>query len=54
MQLQGPVPPRLYHRYVAFRPVIGSMFASTGLRGKILNTALHKQHGRIYHFDEAT
>ncbi|KAF4509178.1 hypothetical protein G6O67_005466 [Ophiocordyceps sinensis] len=54
MQLQGPVPPKLYHRYVEFRPVIGSMFSSTGLRGKILNTALHKQHQRIYHYDETT
>lgn len=54
MQLQGPVPPRLYHRYVQFRPVIGKMFASTGLRGKVLNTALHKQHNRVYNFDAST
>ncbi|KAJ6445043.1 C2 domain-containing protein [Purpureocillium lavendulum] len=54
MQLQGPVPPALYHRYVQFRPVIGAMFASTGLRGKILNTALHKQHNRVYNFDRST
>ncbi len=54
MQLQGPVPPSLYHRYVQFRPVIGAMFASTGLRGKILNAALHKQHNRIYNFDRST
>lgn len=30
------------------------MFSSTGLRGKILNMALHKQHNRIYNFDEST
>ncbi|PFH63407.1 hypothetical protein XA68_10044 [Ophiocordyceps unilateralis] len=54
MQLQGPTPPRLYHRYVEFRPFISSMFLSTGLRGKILNTALHKQHSRIYNFDQST
>ncbi|PNY23204.1 Uncharacterized protein TCAP_06843, partial [Tolypocladium capitatum] len=54
MQLQGPVPPRLYHRYVQFRPVIGKMFASTGLRGKVLNAALHKQHNRVYNFDQST
>ena len=51
MQLQGPVPPSLYHRYVQFRPVIGAMFASTGLRGKILNAALHKQHLQFRSFD---
>lgn len=54
MQLQGPVPSKLYHRYVEFRPVIGSLFASTGVRGKILNKALHKQHSRIYNFDNTT
>ncbi|QPH18000.1 hypothetical protein C2857_002950 [Epichloe festucae Fl1] len=54
MQLQGPVPPELYHRYVEFRPIIGSMFDSSGLRGKILNLALHKQHNRIYNFDQST
>ncbi|POR35835.1 Uncharacterized protein TPAR_03964 [Tolypocladium paradoxum] len=54
MQLQGPVPPKLYHRYVQFRPVIGKMFASTGIRGKVLNAALHKQHNRVYNFDRST
>lgn len=54
MQLQGPVPPKLYHRYVEFRPFIASMFTSTGLRGKILHAALHKQHERVYNFDEST
>ncbi|KAG6030215.1 hypothetical protein E4U41_000156 [Claviceps citrina] len=54
MQLQGPVPPELYHRFVEFRPIIASMFASSGLRGRILNMALHKQHNRIYNFDEST
>ncbi|OAR01018.1 hypothetical protein LLEC1_07348, partial [Akanthomyces lecanii] len=54
MQLVGPIPPKMYHRFVAFRPVIGSMFMSTGIRGKILNKALHKQHNRIYNFDSST
>ena len=44
----------MYHRYVEFRPIIGSMFTSTGLRGKILNAALHKQHARIYNFNKST
>lgn len=30
------------------------MFRSTGLRGKILNAALHKQHARIYNFNKST
>ena len=30
------------------------MFASTGLRGRILNAALHKQHNRVYNFDAST
>jgi hypothetical protein len=54
MQLAGPVPERLYHRYVAFKPVIGLMFSSHGIRGKILNKALHKQHAKIYNFDKST
>ncbi|KOS22906.1 E3 ubiquitin-protein ligase Nedd-4 [Escovopsis weberi] len=54
MQLRGPVPSRLYHRYVEFRPIIGPMFASTGVRGTILNKALHKQHNRIYNFNPST
>ncbi|KAH6608451.1 hypothetical protein Trco_001797 [Trichoderma cornu-damae] len=54
IQLQGPVPPALYHRYVEFRPVIGSLFSSTGIRGTILNKALHKQHHRIYNYNAST
>ncbi|KAH7312441.1 hypothetical protein B0I35DRAFT_437013 [Stachybotrys elegans] len=54
MQLQGPVPSKLYHRYVEFRPFVGSMFASTGIRGKILHALLHKQHERIYNFNSST
>lgn len=54
MQLQGPVPPRLYHRYVEFKPIIGSMFTAKGIRGKILNAALHKQHSRVYNFNSST
>jgi hypothetical protein len=30
------------------------MFSSKGLRGKVLNLALHKQHNRIYNFDQST
>ncbi|KLU91618.1 C2 domain-containing protein [Magnaporthiopsis poae ATCC 64411] len=54
MQLQGPVPPRLYHRYVEFSRFVAPMFSSRGLRGTILNKVLHKQHRRVYNFDETT
>ncbi|KAI1447854.1 hypothetical protein F5Y02DRAFT_378767 [Annulohypoxylon stygium] len=53
-QLAGPVPPKMYHRYVEFRPIIGLLFRGRGLRGKILNKALHHQHRRIYNFDRHT
>ncbi|RYP76635.1 hypothetical protein DL769_003595 [Monosporascus sp. CRB-8-3] len=54
IQLAGPVPPRLYHRYVEFRPLIGILFRKSGLRGRILSSVLHHQHERIYNFDKGT
>ncbi|KAL9131848.1 MAG: hypothetical protein Q9217_000294 [Psora testacea] len=54
MQLAGPVPASLYHRYVEFKPFIAGMFTSTSLRGRILNHALHHQHSRIYNYDRDT
>ena len=54
MQLRGPVPNELYHRYVEFKPFVAGMFRGKGLRGRLLNTALHTQHARIYCFDPQT
>ncbi|KAI1370916.1 hypothetical protein F4677DRAFT_325018 [Hypoxylon crocopeplum] len=54
LQLSGPIPQHLYHRFVEFRPIIGLLFRSRGLRGKLLNKALHHQHDRIYNFDRHT
>ncbi|KAK4247573.1 hypothetical protein C7999DRAFT_41114 [Corynascus novoguineensis] len=54
IQLSGPVPPKLYHRYVEFRPMIGRMFSSQGIRGRILHKILRKQHKRIYNYDSST
>ncbi|EAU36140.1 conserved hypothetical protein [Aspergillus terreus NIH2624] len=54
IQLKGPVPEKLYHRYVEFRPFVAGMFTSQSLRGRILNRALHHQHRRIYNFDRST
>lgn len=54
MQLSGPVPSQLYHRYVEFKPFIAGMFQAQSLRGRILHKALHHQHQRIYNFDRST
>lgn len=54
MQLRGPVPEAMYHRYVEFKPFIAGMFTDVSLRGRILNRALHHQHARIYNYDSTT
>lgn len=54
MQLRGPVPVEMYHRYVEFKPFIAGMFTDVTLRGRILNRALHHQHARIYNYDTTT
>lgn len=54
MQLPGPVPAELYHRYVEFKPFVKGMFTHSGLRGYILNKALHHQHTRVYSYDRST
>jgi hypothetical protein len=54
MQLSGPVPNELYHRYVEFKPFVAGMFTAHSLRGRILNRALHHQHRRIYNYDHST
>ncbi|RDW77314.1 hypothetical protein BP6252_05367 [Coleophoma cylindrospora] len=53
-QLQGPVPEKLYHRFVEFKPFVKGMFSAKGLRGRILNKALHHQHNRVYNFSNST
>ncbi|KAA8623130.1 C2 domain containing protein [Pyrenophora tritici-repentis] len=54
MQLRGPVPEAMYHRYVEFKPFVKSMYTAKGVRGFILSKALHHQHARVYNFDAAT
>ncbi|KAH7131982.1 hypothetical protein B0J11DRAFT_211955 [Dendryphion nanum] len=54
MQLSGPVPERMYHRYVEFKPFVKSMFTAKGVRGYILSKTLHHQHARVYNFDQNT
>ena len=54
LQMRGPVPEHMYHRYVVFKPFVKSMFTAKGVRGFILSKALHHQHARVYNFDHAT
>ncbi|EME80125.1 uncharacterized protein MYCFIDRAFT_155927 [Pseudocercospora fijiensis CIRAD86] len=54
MQLQGPVPAQLYHRFVEFKPWVGRMFTSAGLSGVLMSKALHHQHARVYNFGRST
>ncbi|KAK5050756.1 hypothetical protein LTR84_003315 [Exophiala bonariae] len=54
MQLPGPVPGDLYHRYVEFKPFVAGMFQGKSIRGRLLNRALHHQHARIYNYDKST
>lgn len=54
IQLSGPVPPQLYHRYVEFKPFVAGMFTGKSVRGWVLNRALHHQHARIYSYDRST
>jgi hypothetical protein len=54
LQLQGPVPESLYHRFVEFKSFVKGMFDKTGIRGRILNTALHHQHRHVYNYSPTT
>ena len=54
MQLQGPVPAELYHRFVEFKPWVARMFTAGGLQGIVLSKALHHQHSRVYSFGRST
>ncbi|KXT01127.1 hypothetical protein AC578_10914 [Pseudocercospora eumusae] len=54
IQLQGPVPAQLYHRFVEFKPWVGRMFTSAGLSGVVMSKALHHQHARVYNFGRST
>lgn len=53
-QLEGPVPAELYHRFVEFKPFVKGMFSKAGLRGRVLNHALHHQHASVYNFSNTT
>lgn len=48
------MPAELYHRFVEFKPFVKGMFTTKGLRGRVLNKALHHQHARVYNFSNST
>lgn len=48
------MPAELYHRFVEFKPFVKGMFSKAGLRGRVLNKALHHQHARVYNFSNST
>lgn len=52
LQLAGPVPSTLRHRYVGFAPFVKAMFRRSGIRGMLLHHTLHKQHLQIYKWDK--
>jgi hypothetical protein len=54
IQLTGPVPHELRHRYVGYASFIESLFTNRGVRGRLLSLALHKQHREIYSYDKRT
>lgn len=54
MQLAGPVPAALYHRYVEFKPFVKGMFTGKSVRGWILRRAFQHQHSRIYNYSKDT
>lgn len=54
LQLAGPVPPQLYHRFVEFKPFVKRMFTGSGFGGVLMGKALHHQHARVYSFGRST
>lgn len=54
LQLSGPPPPELSHNYVGFAPFVIAYFTRSGLRGRLLNQALHSQYRSIYSHDSST
>ena len=54
IQLTGPVPSELRHRYVGYKPFIDWMFKDTGIAGHLLHYGLRKQYRTIYACDKRT
>lgn len=54
LQLTGPTPRELRHRFVGYKPFIDWMFDDSGIAGRILNHGLRKQYRTIYACDKST
>lgn len=54
LQLSGPVPRELSHNYVGFAPFVIAYFTRSGVRGRLLNHALHSQYNSLYSHDTST
>ncbi|KAJ7708835.1 hypothetical protein B0H17DRAFT_916441 [Mycena rosella] len=54
VQLAGPVPRELRHRFVGYRPFINWMFADSGIAGRILYHGLRRQYRTVYMCDKRT
>jgi len=48
------VPVELYHRFVEFKPFVKGMLWKAGLRERVLNKALYRQHSRVYNFSNTS
>lgn len=54
LQLTGPVPVELSHMFFGFAPFVTDYFTRHGLRGRLLNRALHSQYNNLYAYDANT
>ncbi|KAJ7089855.1 hypothetical protein B0H15DRAFT_274648 [Mycena belliarum] len=54
VQLTGPVPRALRHRFVGYKPFINWMFADKGVAGRLLHHGLRKQYRTVYRCDKST
>lgn len=48
------MPPELSHEYVGFAPFVTAYFTRAGVRGRLLNHALHSQYNSLYSHDAST
>ena len=54
LQLGGPVPAELDHRYVGKRKFIAHLFARSGIYGPLFHYAVHEEHNIIYYYSRST
>ncbi|KAJ6477485.1 hypothetical protein DFH09DRAFT_1056521 [Mycena vulgaris] len=54
LQLTGPVPRELRHRFVGYKPFIDWMFADSGIAGRVLHHGLRRQYRTVYACDKST